>query len=512
MSLLGAIAARRAERVRREGPALGLRLPESRQVPVVPFAGGSPLARHGAAGGSAQEPGRRTSAPERRADAALICEIKRRSPSRGDIAPRLDAVAQAGLYAAAGVRFLSVLTEEDHFRGSLADLVAVKSRFPHLAVLRKDFLLDEQDLEVSARAGADAVLLLAGLHDGRALRSLVGRAQQLGLAALVEVHDRAEVQRAREARPALTGVNSRDLSSFRVDPLAPLVLRPAIDWETTLVYESGVRGPEGILVARSGGYDAVLVGEAAVRSPEGVGALQAALGSPLAGRAFWARVAQRLAERLGGRLGAPPGAGRPLVKICGLTRAADARLAAGLGADLLGFVFAPSPRRADASLLRELGDLPVLKVGVVTEAEGTRQARELLERGLLDALQLHGEEAPRECLAAGFPYFKAVRLREPADAARAGDFTCPRVLADAWSPAARGGTGQRVPEELVGRLAGERPLWLAGGLGPDNIRQVVRRWRPELVDASSLLEASAGVKDRSALERFFAEIEAGVMS
>ena len=93
--------------------------------------------------------------------------------------------------------------------------------------------------------------------------------------------------------------------------------------------------------------------------------------------------------------------------------------------------------------------------------------------------------------------------------ARAGEYGCPRVLADAWSAEARGGTGRRVPEELVEKLAAERPLWLAGGLGPDNIREVVRRWRPELVDASSRLEASPGVKDRAALERFFAEIAAG---
>jgi indole-3-glycerol phosphate synthase/phosphoribosylanthranilate isomerase len=484
MSLLEQIAARRRERIRREGPELGVALPPERRVPLVPFL-------RGAAGCPALP--------------ALICEIKRRSPSRGDISPGLDAVAQAGRYAAAGVRFLSVLTEEDHFAGSLVDLWAVKERFPDLSVLRKDFLLDEADIETAARAGADAVLLLAALHDGPALRRLCRRAGELGLAALVEVHDLLEAGRAREARPALTGLNSRELASFRVDPLAPLVLGPAIDWETTLVYESGVRGPEGILVARSAGFDAVLVGEAAVRSPEGVGALQAALDSPLAARAFWVRVA----ERLGERRGAPASARRPLVKVCGLTRVQDARLAAALGADLLGFVFAPSPRRADPSLLHELRDLRVPKVGVVTELEGTRQARELLERGLLDALQLHGEEAPEECPGAGFPYFKAMRLREPADVARAGDYTCPRVLADAWSSSARGGTGRRVPEELVGLLAQERDLWLAGGLGPDNVRGVVRRWRPELVDASSRLEASPGVKDRSALERFFAEIEAG---
>ncbi len=474
MNRLEAIVERRRERSRARGPGPG---------------GCSAAAPPGAACALHGRP-RRTR--------ALICEIKRRSPSRGDIAPGLDAAAQAGRYADAGVRYLSVLTEEDHFGGSLADLRQVKERFPHLAVLRKDFLLDEADLEVSARAGADAVLLLAALHDGPALLRLCRRARELGLAALVEVHDGSEVGRAREARPALTGVNSRDLASFRVDPLVPLALRPAIDWETTLVYESGVRGPEGVLLARCGGFQAVLVGEAAVRNPQAVEGLLASLDSPLAARDFWVRVAERL--------GARRRAGRPLAKVCGITRAADARLAADLGADLLGFVFAPSPRRAEPALLRELRDLKVLKVGVVTEAEGTAQARELLEHGLLDALQLHGEQAPAQCLEAGFPYFKALRMREAADVSRAAEYDCPRLLADAWAPEARGGTGRRVPEELVDRLAAGMPLWLAGGLGPDNIREVVRRWRPELVDASSRLEASPGVKDRAALERFFAEI------
>ena len=127
MSLLERIAARRRERVGREGPALGASLPPSRRAPAVPFLlGKGPALPRG-------------DSPVRRHPGALICEIKRRSPSRGDIAPGLDAVAQAGRYAAAGVRFLSVLTEEDHFGGSLRDLIAVKERFPDLAVLRNDF-------------------------------------------------------------------------------------------------------------------------------------------------------------------------------------------------------------------------------------------------------------------------------------------------------------------------------------------------------------------------------------
>jgi indole-3-glycerol phosphate synthase/phosphoribosylanthranilate isomerase len=243
-----------------------------------------------------------------------------------------------------------------------------------------------------------------------------------------------------------------------------------------------------------------------VRRPELVGELEQTLGSPLVRRAFWARLAARRSVRQAQR--------RPLVKVCGLTRAEDARLAAGLGADLLGFVFAPSPRRAEPGLLRELRELPALKVAVVAEERGRPEAldpqvRALLDEGLIDALQLHGEERPERCLEWGFPYYKALRVRGPEQVESFMSYRSPRVLADAWAPEARGGTGRRVPENLLTALAAQRPLWLAGGLGPDNIREVVRRYRPELVDASSLLERAPGLKDRDQLERFFAEVAAG---
>ncbi len=482
--ILERIVARRRERVRKEGHALGLALPRARRVPHVPFA------------------------PEQGAGRTpfLICELKRHSPSRGDIAPGMDAVAQAGLYAAAGVRCLSVLTEEDHFGGSLRDLLEVKERYPGHSVLRKDFLLDEQDLEVSERAGADAVLLIAALHDGPALERLYRRARELGLEVLVEAHDPEELTKVRALRPGLTGINSRDLRTFRVDPLAALALREGIDWKTCTVFESGVGGMEEALVALSAGFAGLLVGEAVVRRPELVAELQQTLGSPLARRGFWARLAARRTARHAQR--------RPLVKVCGLTRVEDARLAAELGADLLGFVFAPSPRRAEPALLNELRALPALKVAVVVEERGRPEAldpqvRALLDEGLIDALQLHGEEQPEHCLEWGFPYYKALRVRGPEQVELCWSYRSPRVLADAWSPEARGGTGRRVPGDLLEALAAQGPLWLAGGLGPDNVREAVRRYRPELVDASSLLELATGLKDRARIERFFAETEAG---
>ncbi len=478
--ILRRIVESRRQRLRGEGGgrghAQGVELPPRREAPRTPF-GRKPF---------------------------LVCEIKRCSPSRGEIAPGLDAPAQAGRYADAGVRAVSVLTEEAFFHGSLADLVEVKRRHPDLAVLRKDFLLDEEDLEVSDRAGADAVLLIAAVLDAATLARLARRAGELGLAVLVEVHDEADVEKARAVRPAFTGINSRDLSTFRVDPLAPLRLKGRIDWPTRLVFESGVRGVEDGRLALAAGFDGLLVGEAVVRSPGLAGELLALFGTPPARGGFWARLAGLAGDRAGGRP-----AGRPLVKICGITRAADARLACGLGADLLGFVFAPSPRRADPRLLRELRDLPVPKVGVTVGPPGADPGvRGLLEEGLLDAVQLHGDEGPGECAGLAWPWYKAVRLREPADVEACARYGCPRMLADAWAPGLAGGTGRPIREELLEALAAEQGarLWVAGGIGPDNVRALVRRFRPELIDASSRLEAGPGVKDPALLARFFREV------
>ena len=285
MAYLNEIVAGRRRRVAAEGAELGEAVPGRRRqplVPLVPLVGEPAPPPRGAGGGGSGGAGdaRAPAAGAARAAAGaplLVCEIKRRSPSRGAIAPGLDAVAQARRYAAAGVRAVSVLTEPDHFGGALADLVAVKEACPHLSVLRKDFLLDERDLEVSHRAGADAVLLLAACLSAAELGRLYRRALALGMTPLVEVHDDADLATARAVRPLLTGINSRDLTTFEVDTTLPARLRPAVDWPTTLLFESGIHCAEDAAFARSAGFDGVLVGEAVVRRPELVAELHAVL-------------------------------------------------------------------------------------------------------------------------------------------------------------------------------------------------------------------------------------------
>jgi indole-3-glycerol phosphate synthase/phosphoribosylanthranilate isomerase len=206
--------------------------------------------------------------------------------------------------------------------------------------------------------------------------------------------------------------------------------------------------------------------------------------------------------------------GRPLVKVCGITRAADAEASVKLGADALGFIFAASPRRAQPALLRDLRSLDVLKVAVVvtprpaaaTQPELDPDVSGLLSEGLIDAVQFHGDEAPEQCASLAFPYYKAVRVRGPDDVTSIEKFLSPRVLADAWSADAAGGTGKRMEPGLAREARKNRPLWLAGGIGPDNVGEILAELSPELIDASSRLEESPGRKDHGKLERYFEEI------
>jgi len=474
-NILQRIAARRRERIAEHGHTGGAAVPGARRVPLVPFC----------------------AAPQ------VICELKRRSPSRGNIDAGLDPVTQAGRYRGQGAAALSVLTEEDHFSGSLSDLMAVKERYPELSVLRKDFLLDEKDIDVSFRAGADAVLLLAGLLSREELEMLHGRAHELGMAALVEVHTMEELEKVSGIRPPLLGVNSRDLTTFAVDRMVPVTLRDEITWQCHTVFESGILAGEDAGFAAAAGYDSVLVGEAVVRRVALVAELLAELqrGRELreAGRAgFWSALYRRRRVR------------RPLVKICGITHAGDAQLAAELGADALGFVFAPSPRRADEAVVRQTADLPVLKVAVCVTGDDAplpAEVERLLSEGLIDAVQFHGNEAPVECYPRAFPYYKALRLKAAEEAEKIPAYRSPRVLVDAFSPQAYGGTGRRLDPALVQAAAERAPLWLAGGLGPENIGDIITAYAPELIDASSGLEAEPGRKDPDKLKTYFKEID-----
>jgi indole-3-glycerol phosphate synthase len=212
---------------------------------------------------------------------AVIAEIKRRSPSKGPLAPDLDPAATARDYAAGGAAALSVLTDGPYFDGSLGDLAAARAAVA-LPVLRKDFTLDPLQVVEARAAGADAVLLItAALPDDALLADLATAAAELGLAALVEVDDDAGLDRALAAGAALVGVTNRDLRTFGEDLSTAERLAARIPAGVVSVAESAIRSPADAILMAEAGFDAILVGEALVRSPDPRAAVAALAAIPI---------------------------------------------------------------------------------------------------------------------------------------------------------------------------------------------------------------------------------------
>lgn len=196
---------------------------------------------------------------------AVIAEVKRRSPSKGPLAPDLDPAALAGAYAAGGAACLSVLTDAEFFGGSVDDLQRARAAV-ELPVLRKDFTVSARDVADARAMGADCVLLIAAALDDAELADLHALARELALDALVEVHDEAEAERALAVGATLVGVNQRDLVTFRVDTARAVRVAPLLPPGVLRVAESGIAGPADVLPLVQAGYDAVLVGEHLVTS------------------------------------------------------------------------------------------------------------------------------------------------------------------------------------------------------------------------------------------------------
>jgi indole-3-glycerol phosphate synthase len=213
----------------------------------------------------------------RGAGSSVIAEVKRRSPSKGDLADIPDPAALAAAYQRGGVAAVSVLTEERRFGGSLADLDAVRAAV-EVPVLRKDFVVDPYQLLEARAHGADLALLIVAALPGEELRSLYDRALELGLTPLVEVHDETEVERAADLGPALVGVNARNLKTLEVDPATFGKLAPLLPDGAVKVAESGITTAADVRRFVGEGADVLLVGEALVRDGDPEGAVRAMTG------------------------------------------------------------------------------------------------------------------------------------------------------------------------------------------------------------------------------------------
>jgi len=235
------VASTRAEVERRRGP---ISLPPAVASATRPFA--EALARPGL---------------------SLIAEHKRRSPSAGVIRADLSLEDVVGAYERGGAAAVSVLTEAPNFGGSLDDLRRARE-ITDLPILRKDFVVDPFQVDESIAIGADAILLIVAALEDDELHDLYARASQRGLSALVEVHDRRELERALECGASIIGVNNRDLRTLEVDTERTSQLAPEIPEGVITVAESGFKVPEQLVALRDAGVDAVLVGEALMRATD----------------------------------------------------------------------------------------------------------------------------------------------------------------------------------------------------------------------------------------------------
>lgn len=207
----------------------------------------------------------------------VIAEVKRSSPSKGNLAPITDPAALAEKYQEAGAAAVSVLTEQRRFGGSLADLDAVRSRID-IPVLRKDFMVDEYQFLEARAHGADIVLLIVAALSKSQLKDFYDLATELGMASLVEVHTQSELESAMDISPRIVGVNSRNLKTLEVSASVFEELIPAIPSSVIRVAESGISSRADVAQAQKAGATAILVGESLVKSGDPISAMRELLG------------------------------------------------------------------------------------------------------------------------------------------------------------------------------------------------------------------------------------------
>jgi indole-3-glycerol phosphate synthase/phosphoribosylanthranilate isomerase len=406
---------------------------------------------------------------------SFICECKKASPSKGLIAPVFPYLDIAKQYEAAGADCISVLTEPKWFLGSDAYLREITEAVS-VPCIRKDFTVNRYMIYEAKVLGASAVLLICSILSEEQIREYIGICDVLGLSALVEAHNAEEIHKAVRAGARIIGVNNRNLKDFSVDTGNSARLRELVPDDVVFVSESGVTGPKDIAKLRAAGVDAVLVGEALMRTEDKTAMLRS------------------MREAAG-----------PLIKLCGLSRPEDIETANALLPDYVGFVFYPKSKRhvsyPKAAELKKLLSPRIKAVGVFVN-ECPEVIATLINKGVIDAAQLHGDEdnAYIEHLRklTDLTVIQAFRVRGPEDIRKAEQSAADLILLDAGM-----GTGTAFDWNLIGSI--RRPYLLAGGLSPENVTQAVRTLRPYGVDVSSGIE-TGDVKDREKAVAFVATV------
>ena len=429
----------------------------------------------------------------RQQDFNFICEVKKASPSKGIIAEHFPYLDIAKEYEVAGAAAISVLTEPDFFKGDKKYLQEIASTVK-IPVLRKDFIIDEYQIYQAKVWGASAILLICACLDVPMLTKFRELADSLGLSSLVEAHDEHEVQMAIDCGARIIGVNNRNLKDFTVDVQNSVRLRNLVQDDVIFVSESGLETPEDIQVLRDNNIGVALMGETFMRSPNKV---------------------EKLAYLYG------PTYYTPKVKMCGISKVETIPAVVEAKPDYMGLVFAPSKRQVTVdqakTLVEELhkqytkrynngaeqsNNDEIKTVGVFVN-ETLDNLVSIATEANLDVVQLHGDEDEVFIQSikerSNVEVWKAVQIRNAADAEAWIDSSADMLLFDAYHKDERGGTGEVFDWSCLDEF--ERPFMLAGGIDSTNVARAIRTVRPYGIDISSGIETK-GVKDDEKIKAF----------
>jgi indole-3-glycerol phosphate synthase/phosphoribosylanthranilate isomerase len=381
----------------------------------------------------------------------------------------------ASAYQSGGASALSVLTDETFFQGSLQDLERAR-RVVTLPVLRKDFTIAERHIVEAAATGADAILLIAAILNEREIRDFREAAARYRMAALVEVHNRRELDVAVAAGSDIIGVNNRDLTTFQVTLATSLQLADHMPPGVVRVSESGIHNVGHIAQLRQAGYTAFLVGEHLMTSGDASAALRKLVCAPV-------------------------------LKICGITNQADATAAIEMGASAVGFNFYPrSPRYITPERAASLATPGVRRVGVFVNEPPARVA-EVGRLAGLDVAQLHGDEAAAD-YPAGLAIWKAARITNEFSFAAYGKSPSEALVLDGPAGNLYGGSGRVFDWSQAAQSP--KPVILAGGLDSSNVAAAVALAHPWGVDACSKIEVEPGKKDHQKMQAFLTAAKAAL--
>ncbi|PAF54196.1 hypothetical protein BKH42_01420 [Helicobacter sp. 13S00482-2] len=489
VEVLKKITQKRDLKISNLGFGFGQNIPEKREVPLCPpnFDPNMPL---------------------------MIAEIKRCSPSAGQIGEITNPIKLAQTYLNNGAKVISILTEEDYFNGTLADLISVKNTFKNATILRKDFIQYAEEIKISYLAGADMILIIIAMFMGEKtkeeeLQKILSECKSYSLTPLFEIHNQEECDFALKLNPSILGINSRNLNTFDIDKNKALNLKTFIPGHIKTIFESGIDSSfDGYLVG-SFGFDGMLCGSYLVKNegknlPNLIKAYQKGKKQK---SSFFPQIFKSL-------YGTP----YPLIKICGITNIDDAIACAEAGADLIGFIMADqSPRYQDQKSIKEISKAlsrlypQILKVGVImNKKDSLIRAKELFKEGILDGLQLHSYDSSSNEFGgfnlkeADFNFYVCVNFENISDYPE--ETISPFVLLDSKTTLG-GGSGKSISLTELQKLKNTiKNLFIAGGIGEDNIHDILAL-KPKMLDINSKIESSIGKKDINKLKNIINTIK-----